>query len=97
MTKQIIPLDPIPNQIFNIDLGGQQCTFEFISRGVFMYMNLTVDGVNLINGQICLSGVNLVQYNKNKFTGSIYFEDTQGNLDPLYYGLNDRWVLYYEV
>lgn len=96
MIKYIIPLDPLPNQTFNIELDGQQCTFEFITRGVFMYMNLTVNDEVLMNGQICLNGVDLIQYNKNKFKGKIYFKDTSGNLDPLYYGLNDRWFLYYE-
>ena len=96
MTKYVIPLDPTPNQVFNIELNGQQCTFEFITRGVYMYMNLTVDNEVLMNGQICLTGVDLNQYNHNKFKGKIYFEDTNGKLDPLYYGLNDRWILYYE-
>ena len=59
-------------------------------------MNLTVDGNNLINGQICLNNVDLVQYKHLKFNGRLYFVDTQGSLDPLYYGLDERWLLIYE-
>ena len=96
MSKYIIPLANIPNQKFNIDLDGQQCEFRFITRGVYMYMDLTVNGNNLINGQICLNEVDLIQYKHLKFNGRLYFTDTQGNLDPLYYGLNERWLLIYE-
>ena len=94
--KYTIPLAQLPNQEFNIELNGQQCEFKFITRGVYMYMNLTVDGNNLINGQICLNNVDLIQYKALKFKGRLYFTDTQGNLDPLYYGLNDRWLLIFE-
>lgn len=97
MAQYIIPLDKLPNQSFNIDLNGQQCEFEFITRGVYMFMNLTLDGKNILNGVICLNGVDLVQYDDFGFVGRLYFVDTQGKLDPLYYGLNDRWLLVYEV
>lgn len=94
--KNIIPLDAIPNQIFTITLNGQQCTFEFISRGAYMFMNLTVNNKTVVNGMICLNKVSLVQYKDSRFVGKLYFEDIQGSLDPLYYGLNDRWILVYE-
>lgn len=97
MAQYIIPLEPVPNQSFDIELSGQQCEFEFITRGVFMFMNLTLNGKNVINGVICLNGVDLIQYNDIGFVGRIYFTDTMGKLDPLYYGLNDRWLLIYET
>ena len=96
MTQYTIPLAQLPNQEFNIELDGQQCQFTFLTRGIYLYMNLTVNGENLINGQICLNNVNLIPYKHLKFSGKLYFTDTQGNLDPLYYGLNDRWLLIYE-
>ena len=97
MTKYTIPLDNLPNQSFEIQLGNKNCQFEFITRGVFMFMNLSVNRVPQINGVICLNGVNLIQYDDIDFDGKLYFKDTQGNLDPIYYGLNDRWLLVYEV
>ena len=96
MTQYVIPLSPVPNQEFNITLGEQECIFTFITRGVYLYMNLNVDGSDVINGQICLNNVPLIQYKSLKFKGQLYFTDTQGSLDPLYYGLNDRWLLIYE-
>lgn len=97
MTQYIIPLEKEPNQSFDVDLNGQECTFEFITRGVYMYMNMTLNGKNILNGVICLNGVDLIQYDDFGFKGHLFFQDTQGKLDPLYYGLNDRWLLIYEV
>lgn len=62
-----------------------------------MFMNLTLDGKNILNGVICLNGVDLIQYDDFGFIGRLYFIDTQGSLDPLYYGLNERWLLIYEA
>ena len=96
MAKYTIPLSAEPNQTFSIDLNGQKCSFEFITRGIYMFMNFTLNGENIINGMICLNKVSLVQYTHFGFKGKLYFEDTQGELDPMYYGLNDRWLLIYE-
>lgn len=96
MSKYIIPLDSIPNQKFDVALNNQRCRFEFITRGPFLYMNLSINEVPKINGMICLNKVDLVQYIDYEFDGKIYFEDLQGNADPLFYGLGERWQLVYE-
>ena len=97
MTQYIIPLDNIPNQKFQIELGEKVCLFEFITRGLFLYMNLSIDGKEQMNGIICLNNVDLIQYKIINIGGRLYFTDTQGELDPIYWGLNDRWLLVYEV
>ena len=97
MTQYIIPVDAIPSQTFEIQLGDKTCRLEFLTRGVFLYMNLSVDGEEKINGVICLNNTDLVQYDTIDIGGKLYFTDTQGELDPLYWGLNDRWLLIYEV
>lgn len=97
MSQYTIPLDNIPNQKFQIQLGKKTCQFEFITRGLFMYMNLSVDGEEQLNGIICLKDVNLIPYTDINLDGKLYFVDTQGDLDPIYWGLNDRWLLVYEV
>jgi len=95
--KYTIPISQEPNQTFNIDLNGQRCIFEFITRGMSLFMNFTLNDRKVIDGMICLNNVNLVQYKEFGFNGKLYFTDTQGNLDPIYYELNDRWLLIYEV
>ena len=95
--KYTIPISQEPNQTFNIDLNGQRCVFEFITRGMSLFMNFTLNDRKVIDGMICLNNVDLVQYKEFGFNGKLYFTDTQGSLDPIYYGLNDRWLLIYEV
>lgn len=96
MTKYIIPIENVPNQSFDVDLNDKTYRFEFITKGFFIYMNLFIDEVKKLDGIICLNNVNLIQYDDIGFKGKIYFYDTQGEFDPVYYGLGDRWILYYE-
>ena len=96
MTKYKIPIDQLPNQSFEIELNDKRCRFEFITRGFSLYMNLSIDDVEKVNGIICLNNENLILYPEIGLEGKVYFTDTQGNLDPLFYGLNDRWLLVYE-
>ena len=96
MSQYIVPIDKLSNQSFDIDLNDQRCRFEFITKGVFLYMNLSIDEEEKLNGIICLNGVNLIEYNYFNFKGKLYFMDTQGNDDPMCYGLGERWQLIYE-
>ena len=74
--KYTIPISQEPNQTFNVELDGQRCVFEFITRGIYMFMNLTVNERKVIDGMICLNGVDLVQYKEFGFNGRLYFEDS---------------------
>lgn len=96
MTKYIIPIDKIPNQSFDVNLDGRNFRFEFITKGVFIYMNLSIEEEEKLNGIICLNDVDLIQYNDIGVNGRIYFFDTQGDKNPVYYGLGERWVLFYD-
>lgn len=96
MTRYVIPIDKLPNQSFDIELEEKRCRFDFITKGVFLYMNLVIDEVEKLNGIICLNNVDLIQYKDIDFNGRLYFLDTQGDLDPIYYGLGTRWLLFYD-
>lgn len=91
-----IPLDPLPNQVFSVEIDGKTVEFEFITRGAYLYMNLKVEEKQVLAGIICHNKSNLNLYDTTGLSGRIYFKDTQGELDPVYYGLNDRWLLIYE-
>lgn len=93
---QIIPIDKQPNQKFTVRLNGKKVELSFITRGLYMYANIKVEDEPLYNGVICLNGVNLVQYPNTKLNGKLYFKDTQGEEAPIYAGLNDRWLLFFE-
>jgi hypothetical protein len=58
-----------------------------------LYCDLDINGINIWSGALCL---NLMQINGAPylaFSGTLYFNDTQGGNDPDYTGLNDRYVL----
>ena len=96
MSQYIIPIDPLPNQSFDVDLNKKRHHFDFITKGIFLYMNLSIEDEEKLNGVICLNNVNLVQYDDRGFIGKLYFLDTQGDLDPIYTELGTRWQLIYE-
>lgn len=73
---QVIPLQQIPNQEFNIVLNGQNCTIHLYQKGDYMYLDLTCDGT-IGEGQevICLTAMDLVQYPTPYFSGTLFFAD----------------------
>lgn len=94
--KYIIPIDAVPSQSFSVEIEGKECFFEFLTAGLYIYMNMSVNDVRKISGVICLNKNKLNEYDGIGIKGDIHFEDTQGELDPIYYGLGDRWILVYE-
>ena len=59
-------------------------------------MNFSIEEEEKLNGIICLNKTNLLEYKGSGLNGKLYFLDTQGDLDPVYTELGDRWVLIYE-
>lgn len=96
MAKYIISIDKLPNQSFDVEIDDKRCHFEFITKAFFMYVNISIDEVEKLNGIMCLNKVDMIKYKDAGLEGKLYFEDTQGNLDPIYYGLGSRWILIYE-
>lgn len=91
----IVTLDKFPNQSIKVELDGKDCNLTFITRDGKLYLDeFSVNGINIINGIVCLNGNNLLSL--SKFKGKLYFKDTQGDEDPYFSGLNDRWLLFYE-
>lgn len=95
---QVIPLQQIPNQEFNIVLNDQNCTIHLYQKGVYMYIDLTCNGIIVRQGGICLAAMDLVQYPTPYFSGTLFFADmTNKDTAPHYSGLGTRYVLYYEA
>lgn len=93
---QVIPLQTIPNQRFNIALGDQNCTLHLYQRGDYMYLDLSVDNVVIRQGMICLVNVSLLNYPVNGFSGVLFFADNNGaGGTPVYDQLGGRYTLFY--
>ena len=90
-----IPLQALRSQSISVELAGQQCTIRLIQRQSFLYMDLTVDGLVVMQGVPCLYANKMVRYSYLGFTGDLVFMDNSGQSQPSYDGLGDRFPLYY--
>lgn len=89
----VIPLLATPSQFLNVQLGDQLCSIKVYARRYGMFLDLYVNDVLIIGGVLCLNLVKIVRSAYLGFAGDLVFNDTQGNSDPTYLGLGDRYVL----
>ena len=95
MTISVIPLQPVPNQVLQVQLSGQAVELHVYQSTFAMFVDV-YSGVNLVKGgQIAQNLNRIVRQAYHGFSGDMVFLDTQGNQDPLYWGLGDRWQLLY--
>ena len=95
---QEVPLQPVPNQTFQVQLGGQGCIFSIAQSAYGLFMSLSANGVPILNGQVCQNLNRLVRGAYLGFIGNLTFVDTQGGndpADPVYTGLGTRYRLIY--
>lgn len=93
---QVIPLETVPNQSFNIVLGEYNCIVHLYQRGDYLYMDLTADSVVIRQGAICLTDINLLNYANMNFSGILFFTDLAGlHGIPNYKELGSRYVLFF--
>lgn len=90
-----ITLQPTASQAFTVNLAGQRCYIEIYQKSTGLFMDLTVNGYPVLNGQLCLRNVRLVRLEYLGFTGDLVFVDTLGLQDPSYDGLGGRFALLY--
>lgn len=91
----VVPIQPLPNQNFQATLGGQQVNMTVFQTDYGLFANVTSDNVSIVNGAICEDDNRLVRDAYLGFIGDLMFVDTQGNDDPVYFGLGSRWQLVY--
>lgn len=107
---KVVPLAALPSQTLQIVLGGQNCALSIYTGDGYDYNDPTLQttntniyldlsyngGIAVTSTAICLDQKRLLinrQY--LGFVGDFMFVDTQGNSDPQFAGLGDRWVLLY--
>lgn len=86
---------PEKSQSISVDLAGQQCVIRLIQRPSYIYMDLTVNGIPIIQGVPCLYGNKIVRYSYLGFKGDLVFIDNDGQSDPYWEGLGSKYTLYY--
>ena len=60
-----------------------------------LYCDLTVNGITIFTGRMCLNNKPIGNYPYLGFIGQLGFVDTQGNSDPDYPGIDSRFVMIY--
>lgn len=90
-----IPTSKNPNQMFQVNINKQNCTIILTQKRTGLFFSLAVDDVFVIRSVLCENENPLVLYSYIKFVGNLYFIDVEGNKDPDYRGLGDRFILCY--
>ncbi len=91
----VIPCQPVASQAFRVTLAGQPCSIAVYQKSTGLFLDLSVNGVPLVQGVICRNRVLLVRQAYLQFIGDLAFVDTEGAEDPSYTGLGARWLLCY--
>lgn len=92
---QEIPLQATASQVTNVVLGGQNCQLFIYQKDQGLFVDINVNGTNLVMGVIARDVVPLMNREYESFAGNLMFVDTQGSSDPDYTGLGDRFGLVY--
>lgn len=90
-----IPLQAKPSQSFRVTLNGQVCSFRIYTLSTGLYLDLSVLGTPIIQGQLCVDRAYLVRDVYLGFIGDIAFVDVQAETDPVYTGLGTQYQLIY--
>ena len=93
---QIIPLSAVPSQSFGITLDGQNCNISVYQRTTGLYFDMTFNNAPFTTCVRCLNFARLCADRQYLgFAGDFMFIDLQGDEDPTYAGLADRFVFVY--
>lgn len=88
-----IPLAAVPSQVVTVTLAAQPCRIQVYQKSTGLYFDLYVADVPIVLGVACLNATPMVQDRYHGFIGDFGWGDTQGESDPDYTGLADRFVL----
>lgn len=93
---QVIPIQPIPNQTLQCQLGGQATTLNVRQQAFGVYVDVLIGAQPIVQGIIGLNSNLIVRNTYFGFLGDLIFLDAQGvGADPVYTGFGTRFFLLY--
>lgn len=92
---QVVPVQALPNQTLQVQLGGQACTINIFQYAYGLFATLSVGTQIIVASSICQNLNRIVRDVYFGFVGDFVFVDTQGSTDPVYTGLGGRYQLVY--
>ena len=90
-----IPLQAMPSQSLRVMLNGQLCSIRIYTLSTGLYLDLSVLGTEILQGQLCVDRAYLVRDAYLGFIGDLAFVDTVSDTDPVYTGLGTQYQLIY--
>lgn len=91
----VIPVQPLPSQTLQVQLDQQACTLNIYQNTYGLFVDVFSDNILIAGGVVALNLVRMLRDIATGFRGDLAFYDTQGNSDPIYTGLGNRFVLVY--
>ncbi|MDB5777614.1 MAG: hypothetical protein JWP38_3747 [Herbaspirillum sp.] len=89
----VIPIAAVPSQSLSVTLNGQSCKINIYQKSTGLFMDLYLNGSPIFTTKLCRDRVSMTRANYLGFVGDLYFKDTQGDSDPQFSGLGQRYIL----
>lgn len=97
MALQEIELSAIPYQILTTTINNQIFTITVRQIGSSIYTDADVDGRTIVQNVRAVNGGSITPWATAYVLSAVEWVDTQGDADPQYDGLGDRWKLVFEA
>jgi hypothetical protein len=91
---QVVPLQAIPNQTLQVQLGNQACTLNIAQYQFGLFMTVYVGDTLIVASVICENFVRIIRSAYLGFVGDLAFFDTKGLSNPVYTGLGGSAAQY---
>ena len=93
MKVYTIPISDERSQKVTTTLGQQVVDIVLTMRLGKLYADVKANRVPVVSGRVCLNKEPIVNESFRPFVGELYFDDLQGNDDPVSGELGKRFVL----
>jgi len=90
-----IGLSKEKEQTITTILADQPCRMRFVQRESGIYIDLYKNDIPVLMGVPCLYATKIVRYSYLGFVGDLFFLDIEGEDNPYWDGLGDRFRFYY--
>ena len=88
-----IPIADERSQRLSVTLGRQEVDIVLTMRLGKLYIDVKAHRVPVVSGRVCLNKEPIINESFRPFVGELYFDDLQGNDDPVFGELGKRFVL----
>lgn len=95
MSYLAIPLAAVASQTVTITIADQRIRLNVYQKAFGLFVDVYVNDAVILSGALARNLVKIVRSAYLGFIGDLFFFDTQGESDPTYDGLADRFVLLY--